>query len=101
MVASDTGNVEVVDKLLQHEATVDLQHQVMIMHMPIIVLLFMTYTIKDGWSSLIIASLNGHAEVVDKLLQHGATVDLLKEVVLLHTVVLRCHFNIMFAAALL
>ena len=36
MVASDTGNVEVVDKLLQHGATVDLQHQVMIMHMPII-----------------------------------------------------------------
>ena len=26
------------------------------------------------------ASLNGHVEVVDKLLQHGATVDLQKEV---------------------
>ena len=26
------------------------------------------------------ASLNGHVEVVDKLLQHGATVDLLMEV---------------------
>ena len=28
-----------------------------------------------------IASLNGHAEVVDKLLQHGATVDLQDEVI--------------------
>ena len=31
---------------------------------------------QDGWSSLMAASLNGHVEVVDKLLQHGATVDL-------------------------
>ena len=30
---------------------------------------------QDGWSSLMIASLNGHVEVVDKLLQHGAAVD--------------------------
>ena len=31
---------------------------------------------QDGASSLMYASLNGHVEVVDKLLQHGATVDL-------------------------
>ena len=31
---------------------------------------------QDGVSSLMYASVNGHVEVVDKLLQHGATVDL-------------------------
>ena len=31
---------------------------------------------QDGESSLMYASQNGHVEVVDKLLQHGATVDL-------------------------
>ena len=31
---------------------------------------------QDGWSSLRYASQEGHVEVVDKLLQHGATVDL-------------------------
>ena len=31
---------------------------------------------QDGLSSLIVASVIGHVEVVDKLLQHGATVDL-------------------------
>ena len=31
---------------------------------------------QGGVSSLMAASLEGHVEVVDKLLQHGATVDL-------------------------
>ena len=35
---------------------------------------------QDGWSSMMLASRNGHVEVVDKLLQHGATVDLQKVV---------------------
>ena len=35
---------------------------------------------QDGASSLMAASQEGHVEVVDKLLQHGATVDLQKEV---------------------
>ena len=35
---------------------------------------------QDGWSSLMVASQNGHVEVVDKLLQHGATVDLKEKV---------------------
>ena len=35
-----------------------------------------TMSCQDGWSSLMLASHNGHVEVVDKLLQHGATVDL-------------------------
>ncbi|CAI8053438.1 Ankyrin repeat domain-containing protein 29 [Geodia barretti] len=57
MAASQNGHVEVVDKLLQHGATVDLQD-------------------KDGVSSLMVASEYGPVEVVDQLLQHGATVDL-------------------------
>ena len=35
---------------------------------------------QDGASSLTAASQEGHVEVVDKLLQHGATVDLEKKV---------------------
>ena len=35
---------------------------------------------KTGWSSLMVASENGHIEVVDKLLQYGARVDLQNEV---------------------
>ena len=38
---------------------------------------------QSGWSSLIVASRNRYVEVVDKLLQHGATVDLLHEVIML------------------
>ena len=61
MLASQNGHVEVVDKLLHHGATVDLQN-------------------KNGWSSLMVASQDGHVEVVDKLLHHGATVDLQNKV---------------------
>ena len=35
------------------------------------------------------ASLNGHVEVVDKLLQHGARVDLQHTVITTHTVLLK------------
>ena len=35
-----------------------------------------TVSPQDGWSSLMVASENGHMEVVDKLVQHGARVDL-------------------------
>ena len=35
---------------------------------------------QNGWSSLMLASHNGHMEVVDKLLQHGARVDLQNKV---------------------
>ena len=35
---------------------------------------------QDGWGSLMAASVDGHVEVVDKLLQHGATVDLVSKV---------------------
>ena len=37
---------------------------------------------QSGWSSLMVASRNGHVEVVNKLLQHGATVDLQHEVIM-------------------
>ena len=40
---------------------------------------------QDGESSLMVASYKGHVEVVDKLLQHGATVDLLANVMLQYT----------------
>ena len=39
-----------------------------------------TLSCQDGRSSLMFASQNGHVEVMDKLLQHGATVDLQKVV---------------------
>ena len=35
-----------------------------------------TVSSQDGWSSLMLASQNGHVKVVDKLVQQGATVDL-------------------------
>ena len=35
---------------------------------------------QNGATSLMFASRNGHVEVVDKLLQHGARVDLQDEV---------------------
>lgn len=31
--------------------------------------------IQDGWSPLMFASLNGHVDVVETLLQYGATLD--------------------------
>ena len=43
---------------------------------------------QDGDSSLMAASQEGHVEVVDQLLQHGATVDLQRSVITTHTVLL-------------
>ena len=40
-------------------------------------------TYQDGWSSLMAASYDGHVEVLDKLLQHGARVDIQNVVLLL------------------
>ena len=39
-------------------------------------LLMFTIVWQDGWTPLIFASQNGHVQVVAKLLQHGARVDL-------------------------
>ena len=102
MAASENGHVEVVDKLLQHGARVDLQeevhficlnynilhtscmsskhfslHVIVCTHVPCILL-------QNGWHSLMVASQNGHVEVIDKLLQNGARVDLQKEVHYIH-----------------
>ena len=74
MMASQEGHLEVVDKLLQHGATVDLQKNVRISS-AVVYVITVSYR-QDGRSSLILASDNGHVEVVDKLLQHGATADL-------------------------
>ena len=39
--------------------------------------IYITYLLlQDGWSALIQASQNGHFDVVDTLLQRGASVDL-------------------------
>ena len=88
MWASLNGHVEVVDKLLQHGATVDLQKVVFKyihhkFHYPVSCVCLFCYpcvSSQNGASSLMSASQNGHVEVVDKLLQHGATVDLQKVV---------------------
>ena len=42
-----------------------------------------------------LASLNGHVEVVDKLLQHGATVDLKDQVINTHTYKYNAIYNLM------
>ena len=45
---------------------------------PFVVIVVVVYTVsfQEMWSSLMVASQNGHVEVVEMLLQHGATVDL-------------------------
>ena len=72
-MASKNGHVNVVDKLLQHGARVDLQIRVSFTFNLLIIL----YNMKqNGCSSLMYASLNGHYKVVDNLLHHGARVNL-------------------------
>ena len=44
-----------------------------------------TLSCQDGWSSLMLASENGHVEVVDKLLQHEARVNLQAQVIITPT----------------
>ena len=50
-----------------------------------------TLSCQDGWNSLMVASQSGHVEVVDKLLQHGATVDLKDQVITTH--ICRYYYN--------
>ena len=45
--------------------------------------------LQDGWSSLMVASENGHHEVVKVLLSVGAKVDLLNKVSTAHPKVLQ------------
>ena len=78
MMTSKNGYVDMVDMLLQHQATVDLQNKVVLTALYKVNCCFIMC--QDGWSSLMLGSENGHVEVVDKLLQHGARVDLLSKV---------------------
>ena len=45
-----------------------------------IIIFIILLSCQNGWSSLMLASRYGHVEVVDKLLQHGARVDLQSQV---------------------
>ena len=49
-----------------------------------------TLSCQDGRSSLMLASQNGHVEVVDKLLQHGATVDMKHQVIITLVIIEVC-----------
>ena len=60
MIASKNSYGEVVKRLLENGAQVDLQK-------------------RDGWSALMIASETGHGDVVKLLLENGAQVNLQKE----------------------
>ena len=57
----------------------------------LIVFSHLTFLYQAGWSSLMAASRNGHVEVVDKLLQHGARVDLQDEVYRTITIISNNH----------
>ena len=84
MLTSQNGHVDMVDMLLQHQATVDLQNKVVLTGP---YKLYNNYNdlvtfimCQNGWSSLMLGSESGHVEVVDKLLQHGARVNLQSKV---------------------
>ena len=73
MVASEEGHVEVVDTLLQHEASVDLQAKVhlilyLLLHLPTCIYMYVCFYFQNGGHSLMVASKKGHMEVVNKLL---------------------------------
>ena len=40
----------------------------------------LTMNWQDGWTALMLAAQNGHSNVVETLLQHGASVDMKKTV---------------------
>ena len=60
---SATGNKEVIEKLIEQRATVDIQD-------------------NDGWSALMVASQRGHIEIVRSLIYAGAIPDLKNKEVL-------------------
>lgn len=57
IVHSAAGNKEVVEKLIERRANVDIQD-------------------NDGWSALMVASQRGHIEIVRPLIYAGAIPDL-------------------------
>ena len=88
MVASQNGHVEVVDKSLQHGARVDLQENVCVIN-PLHTRTTCTSPIKSiqyGWHAVMYASQNGHVIVLERLLQHGARLDLPTQVYIMYII---------------
>ena len=86
MVASENGHVEVVDKLLQHGARIDLQENVCVID-PLHTRTTCTSpnkSIQYGWHAVMYASQNGHIIVLERLLQHGARLDLPTQVYIIN-----------------
>ena len=50
------------------------------MHLLPLIEIHLTVNWQDGWTALMSAALSGHSKVVETLLQHGAKVDMQKEV---------------------
>ena len=97
-VASRNGRVEVVNILLQNGAHVDVQDEVEVFIFHICSTdravklkamyvsqehdcdVFIFIIVQDKWTPLMMASQNGHVDVVNVLLQHGASVHLQNKV---------------------
>ena len=50
------------------------------MHLFPLIEITLTMNWQDGWTALMLAAKNGHFNVVETLLQHGASVDMKKTV---------------------
>ena len=50
------------------------------MHLFPLIEITLTMYWQDGWTALMVAAQNGHSNVVETLLQHGASVDMKKTV---------------------
>ena len=46
------------------------------MHLFPLIEITLTMNWQDGWTALMVAAQNGHSNVVETLLQHGASVDM-------------------------
>ena len=82
--ASWDGDVEELMCILETGVSVDITRPVCHQNTSHCMLLrahmYHAYCEQDGWHPLMYASQNGHVEVVDKLLQHGARIDLQSKV---------------------
>ena len=55
-------------------------HSLQNMHLFPLIEITLTMNWQDGWTALMVAVENGHFNVVETLLQHGASVDMKKTV---------------------